>query len=155
MPGARFAVSGDNVFGVVKDEAYKGSILVMARNDPALRERVTYLGFYPDVREVMAAADVMVISSYFESLSMVALEAMSMQRAVVSTNVGGPSETMIDGVTGYLVKPRDAKALADRVIMLLKDSTLRQKMGRAGRRHVIDHFTAGGCAAFITQVVCR
>ena len=142
IPDAHFAVAGENVFAVSKDEAYKQSILTMVRTDALLNQRVTYLGFWPDAREVIAAADVMVCSSWFESLSMVALESMAMQRPIVSTSVGGPAETIVDGVTGFLVTPRDSQAIADRVIGLLKDPLLRQRMGEAGRAHVSQHFSA-------------
>jgi glycosyltransferase involved in cell wall biosynthesis len=153
IPEARFAVAGENVFGVSKDEAYKQAILQMAQHDPLLCERVTYLGFWPDAREVIAAADVMVCSSWFESLSMVALESMAMQRPIVSTSVGGPAETVIDGVTGYLVTPRDSRAIAERVIELLRNPALRKQMGEAGRAHIIQNFSAQKYAAAIGQVI--
>jgi len=153
VPNAHFAVSGDNVFGVVKDEAYKQRILEMARSDPQLNSRVTYLGFWPDAREVLAAADVMVISSYYESLSMVALESMAMARPVVSTRVGGPSETMVDGVTGYLVEPRQPERIAEKVIALLNDPALRSRMGQAGYQHVRANFTAQVYAGKIAQII--
>jgi len=77
-----------------------------------------------------------VCSSRFESLGMVVIEAMAMGRVVVSTRVGGPSETVIDGQTGYLVKAGDSAAFADRVLMLLNNPTLRAQIGTAARRHV-------------------
>jgi glycosyltransferase involved in cell wall biosynthesis len=150
---ARFAVAGENVFGVSRDETYKRRILDTARSDPLLRERVTYLGFWPDARQVIAAADVMVCSSWFESLSMVALESMAMQRPIVSTSVGGPAETVIDGQTGYLVPPRDSRAIAERVTALLQNPALREQMGAAGRQHVLAHFTAAQYANAIGRMV--
>ncbi len=153
VPEARFAVAGENVFAVSKDETYKRSILNMAQADPLLRERVTYLGFWPDAREVIAAADVMMCSSWFESLSMVALESMAMERPIVSTSVGGPAETVIDGKTGYLVPPRDSSVLAARAVTLLKNPALRQQMGQAGRAHVLEYFSAQRYADGIGQVV--
>ncbi|MBX3062515.1 MAG: glycosyltransferase family 4 protein [Anaerolineae bacterium] len=153
VPEARFAVAGENVFGVSKDEQYKQDILAMANSDALLRERVTYLGFWQDSREVIAAADVMVCSSWFESLSMVALESMAMARPIVSTRVGGPSETIIDGVTGYLVPPRNSRALAEKVVTLLCDPQLRQRVGTQAREHVVEHFSAARYAAAISEVV--
>jgi glycosyltransferase involved in cell wall biosynthesis len=155
VPEARFAVAGENVFGVSKDEKYKRSILDMADADPLLKERVTYLGFWQDSREVIAEADVMVCSSWFESLSMVALESMAMSRPIVSTRVGGPSETIIDGVTGYLVPPRDSRAIAERVVALLCNPPLRQRMGVQAREHVVEHFSAARYASAIGEVVQR
>jgi glycosyltransferase involved in cell wall biosynthesis len=153
VPEARFAVAGENVFGVAKDETYKRHILDMAQGNPLLREHVTYLGFWPDAREVIAAADVMVCSSWFESLSMVALESMAMQRPIVSTRVGGPAETVLDGVTGFLVPPRDSQAIAERVIALLTDPALRRQMGDAGRAHILEHFSAQRYADAISAVI--
>ncbi len=153
VPDAHFAVAGENVFEVSGDEAYKRRILQMAQSEARLRERVSYLGFIPGAREVYAAADVMVCSSWFESLGMAALESMSMQRPIVSTNVGGPLETIIDGVTGFLVPPRDPNAIAERVITLLNNPALRQQMGIAGREHVIEHFSVQRFAAAIAEVV--
>jgi len=159
VPDARFAVAGENVFAVSKDETYKHMILKMVADDPRLRKRVTYLGFWPDSREVIAAADVMVCSSWFESLSMVALESMAMARPIVSTSVGGPAETIRDGVTGYLVPPRDSAAIAARAVELLRDPAQREAMGAAGRTHVIEHFSAQryaqAIAALVEKVVPR
>jgi glycosyltransferase involved in cell wall biosynthesis len=102
-------------------------------------------------REVIAA-DVMK-SSRFESLGMVHLESMAMCCPVVSMNNGGPAETIIDGETGYLVPPENPDALADRVIALLRDPALRERLGRTGRDHVLAHFTARDYARQISQLV--
>jgi glycosyltransferase involved in cell wall biosynthesis len=153
IPEVRFAVAGENVYSVYKDALYKRQILLTIKYDPRLKARVTYLGFWPDAREVIAAADVMVCSSWFESLTRVALESMAMQRPIVSTGVGGPAETVIDGVTGYLVPPRDSKAIADRVIELLRDPAKRQHIGEAGRAHVIENFSAQHYAKAVGDIV--
>ncbi len=153
LPEARFAVAGENVFGVSKDETYKKTILSAAQHDPSLRESLQYLGFWQDAREVIAAADVIVCPSRFESLGMVHLESMAMACPVVSMNNGGPAETLVDGQTGYLVPPEDPAALADRVLALLRDPALRARMGAAGRDRVLAHFTARGYADQFSQVV--
>jgi glycosyltransferase involved in cell wall biosynthesis len=152
MPEARFAVAGENIFGVRKDETYKLSILEHAHSDPVLSRCLTYLGHYDDPRPLVAAADVVVCPSRFESLGMVHLESMAMARPVVSMNNGGPAETIIDGVTGYLVPPEDPDALADRVVTLLRDPALRVRMGQAGRAHVLESFTASAYAAHIADL---
>lgn len=153
VSNVRFAVAGENVFGVSKDEAYKQSILKSVADDPFLRERVTFLGFWKDSREVIAAADVMVCSSWFESLSMVALESMAMGKPIVSTQVGGPAETLKDGETGYLVPPKDSAAIAEKVILLLKDANLRARMGKLGRERVLAHFSAAKYAEAMAGVI--
>jgi glycosyltransferase involved in cell wall biosynthesis len=96
---------------------------------------------------VMAAADVVVCSSDFESYGMVNVEAMASGKSVVSTRRGGPSETVVDGETGFLVEPRDPAALATNVIRLLQDPALRARMGAAGRARVEEHFSADVTAA--------
>ena len=153
IPEARFVVAGENVFGVSKDETYKRSILDGAQTDPVLRDTLTYLGFWDDAREVIAASDVIVCPSRFESLGMVHLESMAMARPVVSMDNGGPAETVVDGETGYLVPPEAPDALADRVVRLLRDPALREQMGRAGRARVLARFSAAGYAAQFSQLV--
>ncbi|HEX3051179.1 MAG TPA: glycosyltransferase family 4 protein [Aggregatilineaceae bacterium] len=153
LPNVHFAVAGENVFGVSKDETYKHQILETAQTDPVLRECLTYLGFWEDARQVIAAADVMVCPSRFESLGMVHLESMAMATPVVSMNNGGPQETVVDGTTGFLVPPEDPAALANAVITLLRDPARRAQMGQAGRAHVLAGFTAEGYARQFSDLV--
>ncbi|MCC6802351.1 MAG: glycosyltransferase family 4 protein [Anaerolineae bacterium] len=147
IPEARFVVAGENVHGKSADDAYKARILAAHQADPVLRDRLVYLGFRPDAERVMAAADVVVCSSQFESYGMVNVEAMASGKPVVSTRRGGPSETVADGETGFLVDPGDAESLAKRVILLLRDDDLRQRMGEAGRARVERLFSAATMAS--------
>lgn len=142
LPSVRFALAGDNVFGVAADEAYKRYIVESVQTDSVLRERVSFLGFWPDSREVIAASDVIVCSSRSESLGMVVIETMAMARPVVSTRAGGPSETVIDGQTGFLVTPESSSEFADCVLRLLRDPELRERIGGAARQHVEAHLSA-------------
>ncbi len=153
LPEARFIVAGESVHGVGSEHAYKQRILAAHQADPVLRERLTYLGFRQDAEAVIAAADVVVCASDFESYGMVNLEAMACARPVVSTRRGGPSETVIDGVTGFLVEPRDDAALAARTLDLLRDPVRRAQMGAAGRQHVEAHFSIDGMAAHFQAVL--
>jgi glycosyltransferase involved in cell wall biosynthesis len=72
---------------------------------------------------------------------MTPLEAMACGVPVVGSRVGGIKTSVVDGETGYLVPPKDPKALADRLLRLLSDGALRDRMGRAGRRRVEEHYT--------------
>ena len=154
LPEARFLVAGDNPH-TRADVRYRERILKSARADPLLRERLRYLGFRADTERILAAADVVVCSSHFESFGMVNLEAMASARPVVSTNRGGPSETVLDGETGFLVPPGDPAAMAERVLQLLRDPALRQRMGAAGRKHVLRNFTAAACARHFETTLDR
>ncbi len=141
IPDARFIVAGENT-QTSADNAYKQRILAAAQADPLLRDRLHYLGFRADVERVLAAADVVVCASRFEDYGVVIVEAMAAGKPVVSTNRGGPAETLADGETGWLVPPGDADALARRVIELLRDPAQRQQMGAAGRARVERLFSA-------------
>ncbi len=152
IPEAHFIVAGENT-QTSADNEYKTRILETAANDPALKNRLHYLGFRADTERVIAAADVVVCSSHFESYGMVNIEAMASGKPVVSTNKGGPAETIADGVTGYLVPPGDATGLALQVITLLHNPTMRARMGVAGRARVEEHFSVKAMAAHYMQIV--
>lgn len=140
LPQARFIVAGEETFGVAGDVAYRDKVLAAAQADPLLRDTLRYIGFRADVERVYAAADVVVCASDFESFGRVNVEAMACGVPVVSTDVGGTRETVQDGITGFLVPPRQPAALAERVLRLLRDPALRAKMGQAARQHVLAHF---------------
>ena len=153
IPEARFIVAGESINEKSADDAYKSRILAAHQADPLLRERLVYLGFRSDAERVMAAAGVIVCSSSFESYGMVNVEAMASGKPVVSTRRGGPSETVADGETGFLVDAGDADALAQHVITLLRDPALRQRMGAAGRARVEQRFSAESMAASFDAVL--
>ncbi|MBZ0295612.1 MAG: glycosyltransferase family 4 protein [Anaerolineae bacterium] len=152
IPEARFIVAGENT-QTSADDSYKARIIQAARQTSLLRKRLSYLGFRSDVERVIGAADVVVCASRFEGYGVVNIEAMACGKPVVSTNQGGPSETIVDGETGYLVPAGDAAALASRVIDLLHDASLRAKMGAAGREHVLRHFSMESNGAQFTRAL--
>jgi glycosyltransferase involved in cell wall biosynthesis len=67
---------------------------------------------------------------------------MAAARPVVATATGGIPEVVDDGVTGFLVAPRDDRAMADAIVRLLKDGDLRQRMGLAGLKRARERFSA-------------
>lgn len=152
LPEARFIVAGENT-QTRADDVYKRGILQAARTDPLLRDRLLYLGYRADVERVIAAADVVVCSSHFESFGMVNIEAMACGRPVVSTNRGGPSETVVHGETGLLVAPGDPDGLAAAALALLRDPARRAQMGAAGRARVERLFSAESSGARFAQVI--
>jgi glycosyltransferase involved in cell wall biosynthesis len=147
-----FAVVGENAFGVAADEAFKRQIMAQVDADPALRPHVHFLGWIDRTEHVISASDVVVCSSRFESFGMALVEAMSSGVPVVSTNVGGPSETIEDGVTGFLVPPGRPDAIAARTLELLQDAPRRRAMGRAGRARVEAHFSVARYAETFQEI---
>ena len=85
-------------------------------------------------------SDIFVLSSLSEGLSNAVLEAMSCGLPVVSTDCGGMSEAVTDGVEGFLVPLRDPQTMAAALIKLAKDPALRSRMGSAGRVHILKEF---------------
>lgn len=146
-PRTQFVIAGDDAFGVSADQRYRDQILERAGSSALLRDNLHYIGFRADVESVYAAADIVVCPSEFESYGKANLEAMACGRPVVSTRRGGPAETILDGVTGFLVDSGDAAAMAAQVLRLLREGDLRHQMGRAAAEHASVRFSAVASAA--------
>ncbi|MBS1829591.1 MAG: glycosyltransferase [Acidobacteria bacterium] len=102
---------------------------------------VELLGARGDVRELMLAADGFVMSSAWEGLPLVLIEASASGLPIVATNVGGNGEIVAGGQTGFLVPPKDSAALAsgmDRMIAL--DVSRRKEMGVAGLQRAEQYY---------------
>jgi len=101
---------------------------------------IRWLGYVPDPRPYFHWMDVVALPTYREGLSMVLLEAAAAGKAVVSTHTTGVVDVVIDGITGLLVSPRNAPALADAIRRLIEDDELASRMGREARRLVEAEF---------------
>ena len=108
-----------------------------------VRERVHFTGSRPqgELRRYYGAADVAVTVPHYEPFGMTPLEAMACATPVVGSRVGGIKSSVADGKTGYLVPPKDPEALAGRLLRLLSDESLRDRLGRAARRRIKEHYT--------------
>jgi glycosyltransferase involved in cell wall biosynthesis len=111
---------------------------VVKRN---LDAHVRFLGFRGDVPALLSLFDVFVLPSLSEGLSMALLEAMAAGKPVVATKVGGNSELVIDGDTGFLIDPESPESISDRVVQVLRDKVQAAGMGNRGRRRVQDKFS--------------
>ncbi|MNY22107.1 putative glycosyltransferase EpsD [compost metagenome] len=112
-----------------------------------LTQSVQFLGYRDDVSRLLLAADVFCLPSLLEGLPLSAAEAMAARLPIVATRVGGVPEIIQDGVTGYLVPPRDPAALAERLVALLADPASRQRFGTAGQAHFAAHLTLAQMAS--------
>ncbi len=106
-----------------------------------LGDRVMFLGVRPDVNQLLPAADVFVLSSLSEGISVTLLEAMATGLPIAATDVGGNGEVVEHEQTGLLSPRGDDAALANHLIALLQDADRRRAMGRAGRQRLLDQFT--------------
>ncbi len=130
-----FLIVGDSISMSYRDELEKKAQAL------GLGERVVFAGFRSDVPELLAEVSVSVLPSLAEGLSNVVLEAMAAGVPVVATAVGGTSELIEDGVSGVLVPPRDAPALAQAIGALLADPQRRALIGGAGRKRAREQFS--------------
>lgn len=96
-----------------------------------LEDRVVLAGYRPDIPQVLAALDVVVLPSLYEGLPYTLMEAMAAGRAVLATDVGGNRDLVEHGKTGLLVPPRNVGALADAMIRLLLAPEERERLGQA------------------------
>lgn len=113
-----------------------------------IADRVTFTGKRQpeELRLYYGAGDVAVTTPWYEPYGLTPLEAMACGRPVVGSAVGGITHTVRDGETGLLVPPRDPAALADRLLLLLSEPELRDRMGRAARERVEREFGWSGVA---------
>jgi glycosyltransferase involved in cell wall biosynthesis len=132
VPEAMFVIAGEGKF---KAETERLAA------ELGLSETCLLIGRCASVPDLLAASDVCVLSSQAEGFSNSILEYMAAGRAVVATNVGGASEAIVEGETGHLVNAGDDRAMAERLIALLRDPEKRRAMGISGRRRIEQCFS--------------
>jgi glycosyltransferase involved in cell wall biosynthesis len=125
--------------------------------DLALGEQVEILGSVSEavVKAELQAAHVFALASHEEALGVATMEAMAMSVPVVVTRVGGVPELVSDGVEGLLVPPCDSGSLAAALERVLRDGSLAQRMGRAGRGKVESAFHSGLSVEHLASHVLR
>ncbi len=106
------------------------------------QEKVQYLGIkpYDDLKQYIARASVIVLPSFAEAFPMTWLEAMAMEKALVTSDIGWAKEAMVDGETGYTVNPKNHAEYALRILELLEDEEKRKIMGLNARQRVVKNF---------------
>ena len=105
-----------------------------------LGDRVRFLGHREDVPRLLAAADLVVLPSAYEGLPNLVLEAMLFRKPIVATAAPGTTEVVLDGQTGVLVPIGNPPLLARAIRDVVRDGALAQRLGQAGREHVVAHF---------------
>lgn len=131
-PQARFVLLGsldENPGSLTRSE-------IQAWQDEGVLE---WYGYVP-VSPWMEQASVFVLPSYREGVPVSTQEAMAMGRPVITTNVPGCRETVVEGVNGFLIPPRDPQTLADRMMRFLDQPGLIESMGRESRRLAEERF---------------
>src|SRR5256712_6729651 len=94
-----------------------------------------------DLVNLYNEAAVFACPSVYEPFGIINLEAMACETPVVATRVGGIKEVVVDGETGLLVPPGDPVRLGKAITKVIEDPKLAARMGKAGRKRVLQHFT--------------
>lgn len=107
----------------------------------AIEKYVHFLGLRTDIPDILAAADVFVLSSDYEGNPLSVMEAMAAGLPVIGTSAGGTKDIVEDGVEGYLVPPGDAQTLSKTMMFLMANRETRQVMGNAAMRRARKQFS--------------
>ncbi len=129
VPDAHLVLAGDGVLRA-ELEAQTGRL--------ELTERVHFLGFRDDIDGILRSADVALLSSDYEGTPLVAYECIANGTPLVSTNVGGLADIVEDGRSARLVPRRDAGALAQATVELLRSPALREHLAREAAQNAED-----------------
>jgi glycosyltransferase involved in cell wall biosynthesis len=129
VPQARLLIAGEAIYPAYLDYKKKLHDLI---DRLGIADKIIFTGQRDDLPALLNIFDIFVLPSWSEGFGRVNLEAMAAGKPVVSTNVGGIPEVIIDGKTGILVPPHDPDGLAEALIRLARDKDLRVRMGIAG-----------------------
>jgi len=136
---AKFIVIGD------------GELLEQLKNKCqklGISEDVIFTGYCDDVPSMLINIDIKVISSLSEGVPLTLFEAMAANCAIVSTNVGGISEVIMNNDTGLLVPPKDPEALAEKILSLLKDTKYCSTMAAKAKEMSVHYDVRSGVHRF-------
>lgn len=153
LPGVELLIAGGSPSGGLEDDAEARRLRDIARRC-GVADRVRLLGSVSrdDMPALMRSVDLVLCTPWYEPFGMVALEAMACGTPVVASAVGGLLDTVLDGVTGRLVPPRDSDRLAKTVAEVLADDEQRAAMGHAGQRRARSRYSWDRIAADTLRV---
>lgn len=132
VPKARFVIAGDGPLRVQLEQQ-------VAKAE--LGDRFRLVGYRRDIPDLLSSFDVYVLPSLWEGLPLALLEALRLGKPIVCTRVGGNAEVVEEGVQGWLVPPREPRALADRLIEVASDPGFRTRASASGQKRFFDHFS--------------
>ncbi len=112
-------------------------------HDLGIGNNAHFLGFVENkkIPKYLNQMDIFVVPSLLnESFGVAAVEAAACELPVIASNIGGLPEVVIDGETGFLVPPANPAAIAEKIMLLVKDTKLRKKMGEKARQFVAENY---------------
>ncbi|CAG0941382.1 Spore coat protein SA [Anaerolineae bacterium] len=130
VPQARVVIVGSSLFDT---DTYADQLKAETRQ-LGLENRVTFTGFRPDLPQVLAALDIVAHTALEkDSTPLAIVSAMAAGKLIICTRVDGTAQLFDDGVDGLLIPPGDVDALAEKLAGLLRDESLRRRLGQAAR----------------------
>ena len=108
---------------------------------PYLSPAIKYEGFTSNIQDSITNSSVIVLPSYREGFSKVLMEAQACSRPVITSNVIGCKDAIIDNETGYLVEPMSVDGLVNKMEKFINDPELIKQMGEAAYQHALKNFT--------------
>ncbi len=133
FPSARLVCVGEG--------SLRGSLEAQARA-LSIEDAVRFVGYWPDVRDWLAVADLSVLPSFHEGMPITPVESLAAGCPVVATEVDGTPEVVVHEKTGLTVPPGNAGAVANAVCRMLGSTELRRQLASAGRAWVLDRFSS-------------
>lgn len=129
---------------VVIDKEYESGLQECVEKN-GLTRKILFTGWRDDIKEMMSVFDIMVFpsSTFPEGFPLTCIEAMALGKPVIATNIPGPSEIVLDGVTGYLVPPSNPQMLTERILNLVNNRELLISMGKQGKMRAREFFDIG------------
>lgn len=131
-----------SIFFIVGDGVERGRLFNLA-NELGITDKARFLGKRSDISNILAVADIGVLTSSSEGLSNSIIEYMAMGLPVVCTDVGGSGEIVQDGKNGYLTPPNDPQGVAEAVCRILASTELAKRMGEESLKRVNSMFNLG------------
>ena len=151
IPNLYFVIVGERYSA--KAESRQFEVDLRASFESAgLADRVHWLGYRDDVPSILRAVDLLIHPARQEPFGRVLLEAASTGLSIVSADVGGTPEMLVDGESARLIPPDNADALTSVVTDLLTDPAQRQRIGAAARRRVIERFSVQDAAKNLARI---
>lgn len=144
-PGTIFQLIG------MPDEGNPTSFSLAQLEDWVNSGVVNWLGHQDNIAKHLAKSHIICLPSYREGLPKSLIEAVACGRPIVATDVPGCREVVSHGINGLLVQPRDSHALADALMILISDKSLRERMGLLGRERAENEFSS---EIIISQTLC-
>lgn len=153
-PESRLVLIGGDSFDIATQSQSTWRLLEQGFKEEDLK-KVSYLGKIPyeEVQEYIKKAHICIFPSFAETLGMVTIESMAMQKPVVNSNIGWAKELIVDGESGFLVYPKNHNEYASKICFILDYDLLRKQLGKEARKRVeslfdIDKIVNENCALY-------